>query len=109
MSLSPQPPGGLTAPNPPPSPEPVHRDTGPRIGWQRRLLRISLALFTFEIGIFLILFPWTASWQSNYFQTLTPLLRNLWQEPSFRGAITGLGFVNIYIACLQGVHSFRKS
>ncbi len=79
------------------------------IGWQRRLLRISVALFTFEIGIFLTLFPWTESWNLNWFQTLTPFLQNLWQQGAFKGAITGLGFVNIYIACLLAVHAFRKN
>lgn len=110
MSVSPQPPGGLTAPDSNPHPEPpLIPSPSPKVGWQRRLLRISLALFTFEIGIFLILFPWTESWKVNWFQTLTPALQQLWQQPAFQGAITGLGFVNIYIACLQAVHSFRKS
>jgi hypothetical protein len=80
-----------------------------RVGWQRRLLRVSLALFIFEIGAFLVIFPWTDSWNINYFQTLTPGLQDLWYQPSFRGALTGLGFVNIYIACLQVVYSFRRS
>jgi hypothetical protein len=110
MSLSPEPQRGLTNPNPEPKQEaPVQSSSKPKLGWQRRLLRISLALFTFEVGIFLVLFPWTESWNVNYFQGLTPGLQDLWQQPSFRGALTGLGFVNIYIACLQFVHSFRRS
>jgi hypothetical protein len=108
MSVSPQS-GGLTAPGSNPQPE-QHLDSGakPKVGWQRRLLRISLALFTFEIGIFLVLFPWTSSWDVSWFQSLTPFMHSLWQQPSFRGAITGLGFVNIYIASLQAFHAFRK-
>jgi hypothetical protein len=110
MSLSPEPQSGLTNRNPEPKQEaPVQGNPRPKLGWQRRLLRISLALFTFEVGIFLVLFPWTESWNVNYFQGLTPGLQDLWQQPSFRGALTGLGFVNIYIACLQFVHSFRRS
>jgi hypothetical protein len=108
MSLSPQPPSGLTAPDSNPRAEPGLANPRPKIGWQRRLLRISLALFTFEIGIFLALFPWTESWNLNWFQTLTPFLQNLWQQGAFKGAVTGLGFVNIYIACLMAVHAFRK-
>jgi hypothetical protein len=122
MSLSPEPPGGLTRPNSEPKSEPnslpgslpndavsLQNSPRPRIGWQRRLLRISLALFTFEIGITLVFFPWMPSWDLNYFQSLSPEIRNLWMQPSFRGALTGLGFVNIYIACLQAARSFRKS
>ena len=109
MSLSPQHPQGLTRPSPEPPPEnSVTNSPGPKVGWQRRLLRISLALFTFEIGVFLIFFPWTTSWDVNYIQRLTPWLQSFWQEPSFKGAVTGLGFVNVYIACLQAVSSFRR-
>jgi hypothetical protein len=109
MSLSPEPQGGLAASNSGPAREPsVPSTPTPRLGWQRRLLRISLALFTFEVGIFLVVFPWLDSWDQNYFQGLTPGLQDLWQNPSFRGALTGLGFVNIYIACLQVIHSFRR-
>jgi hypothetical protein len=110
MSLIPQRPPGLPTPNPEPSNTPAAPES-PRskIGWQRRLLRISLAIFIFEIGAFLIVFPWTENWNLNYFQNLTPRLQDLWYQPSFRGAVTGLGFVNIYIACLQLVYSFRRT
>ncbi len=108
MSLSPQSPQGLTNPEPP-SATTDPSTSRPKIGWQRRLLRFSLALFTLEVGLFLVFFPWTQSWDVNYFQNLTPGLQDLWKQPSFRGALTGLGFVNIYIACLQVVHSFRKN
>src|SRR5580693_4826634 len=83
------------------------KSTSLKSTWQRRLLRISLALFIFEVGAFLAIFPWTESWDLNYFQMVTPGLQDLWQQPSFRGALTGLGFVNIYIACLQVIQSFR--
>lgn len=113
MSLIPPPSGGLSSTGPEPrnftDPQ---KGTSPSIpegiGWQRRLLRIALALFTFEVGIFLVIFPWTQSWDLNYFQSLNGTLQALWQNDSFRGAITGLGFVNLYIACLQTAHAFRK-
>lgn len=86
----------------------VRKSTGANSGWQKRLLRLTLALFTFEIGIFLVVFPWTDNWNTNYFQLLRPL-QDLWEQPSFRGALSGLGFVNIYIACLQVIYAFRKT
>jgi hypothetical protein len=110
MSLIPERPSGLPDPNPEPGPmATAPENPRPKIGWQRRLLRISLALFIFEIGAFLVVFPWTENWNLNYFQTVTPSLQNLWYQPSFRGALTGLGFVNIYIACLQVIHTFRRA
>jgi hypothetical protein len=110
MSLIPEHPPGLPDPNPEPgNATSLPERPRPKIGWQRRLLRISLALFIFEIGAFLVVFPWTENWNLNYFQTVAPSLQDLWYQPSFRGAITGLGFVNIYIACLQVIHTFRRA
>jgi hypothetical protein len=77
--------------------------------WPRRLLQVSLALFTFEIGLFLAIFPWTEYWNTNYFQTIVPGLGDVWDQPAFRGFLTGLGLVNIYLACLQVVNAFRRS
>ena len=109
MSLIPERPPGLPVPSSKPvNPASDPESPRPKIGWQRRLLRVSLALFIFEIGTFLVVFPWTENWNLNYFQTVTPSLQGLWYSPSFRGALTGLGFVNIYIACLQVAHSFRR-
>jgi hypothetical protein len=80
-----------------------------RRSWQSRLLGISFAIFAFEIGLFLVIFPWMGdAWEVNYFQSGL-ILRNLWDEPYFRGAVSGIGFINIYIALLQIVRLFRRS
>ncbi len=81
----------------------------PRKRWQGRLLTLCFAVFAFEIGLVLVIFPWQDSWTLNYFQGVSPMVENLWDEPSFRGLVTGLGFVNIYIALLQVVRLFRRS
>lgn len=77
--------------------------------WQGRVVPACLALVTFEIGLFLVVFPWSDHWEFNYFQQVIPWLQDLWEEPSFRGALTGLGLINIYIACLQVVRLIRRS
>ena len=56
-----------------------------------RLLRLCFAIFTFEIGLFLTVFPWVDIWSLNYFSGWLPGLENVWDDPYFRGAITGLG------------------
>jgi len=66
------------------------------------------ALLTLSIGGFLVVFPWADSWNLNYIQDLVPGAQQLWDEPSFRGAITGLGFVNLYIAILQFARLLRR-
>jgi|SRR5271163_2608586 len=77
--------------------------------WQSRLLGICSAIFTFEIGLFLVVFPWMDDvWNINYLQKLLPVLRTIWADPYFRGALTGLGLVNIYISCLEMIRLFRR-
>jgi hypothetical protein len=76
--------------------------------WQGRLLTICFAIFSFEVGLFLVIFPWQDSWTLNYFQGISPRIEYLWDEPSFKGLVTGLGFVNIYIAILQVVRLFHR-
>ena len=94
-SMTPTPPAETISPAPP----------SPRQG---KLLTICFAIFAFEIGLFLVIFPWMDSWTLNYFQGLSAGIEALWDEPSFRGLVTGLGFVNIYISLLQVARLFRS-
>jgi hypothetical protein len=81
-----------------------------RVSWQSRLLAISFAIFAFEIGLFLVIFPWLGdAWNTNFFESLSPALQALWDGPYFRGAVSGLGLVNIYIALLQVARMFRRA
>lgn len=74
----------------------------------RRLLRLCFAIFTFEIGLFLTVFPWVDIWSLNYFSGWLPALENIWDDPYFRGAVTGIGLVNIYVACAEVVRIFLR-
>lgn len=105
MSLTPE-----DIPNiagPPAKEPPAAGQTG---AWQSRILGFCFAIFTFEIGLFLVIFPWMdETWNLNYFQGLIPILKNVWNDPYFRGGVTGLGFVNIYIACLEVARLLRRA
>jgi hypothetical protein len=67
-------------------------------GWQGRLLAICFAILAFEIGLFLVIFPWMNSWNLNYLKVLSPTVTTIWEHPYFRGGLSGLGLVNIYVA-----------
>ena len=73
---------------------------------QYRPLRFALALFTLEIGLFLLIFPWRDAWTVNYFQGTFEVV---WGSAYFRGAVSGLGLVNIYLAALEFSRFVRKS
>lgn len=72
-----------------------------------RVLRYCFALFTLEIGLFLLVFPWTDTWLFNYFEDSSELLRHAWLDPYFRGGISGLGVVNVYLAIAEFLKTLR--
>jgi len=57
-----------------------------------RLLRAALFL---EFGLLLIVVPWSSYWDRNYFAALLPELRPFLINNFVRGAVSGLGVVNL--------------
>ena len=54
-------------------------------------------LICLEVGIFLLLVPWSAIWERNYFLQAYPGLSIVVLDPMFRGAVSGLGVANLYL------------
>ena len=85
--------------------------------WQQRISALLFIIFCGELGLFLILYPWTDSWDHNLFATFTgetyvkaafaDWWRHIWPSPYLRGAVSGLGIVNIYIS-LSEVFALRR-
>lgn len=63
-----------------------------------RLLRVLLFLICFELGILLIIVPWSSFWERNFFLDRYPELIPVLLNPFLRGAITGIGLLDIWIA-----------
>jgi hypothetical protein len=61
----------------------------------RRLLITALLL---EMGLLLVLVPWSAFWDRNYFADLVPVLRDVIANNYVRGAVMGLGLINVWAA-----------
>ena len=57
----------------------------PRHRWYNKLLGLLFAILCFEMGIFLIAFPWSSYWARNFFSWLSPEWREIWMNPYFRG------------------------
>jgi hypothetical protein len=51
-----------------------------------------------EAGLLLILIPWSAFWDRNYFVESVPTLGALLTNNFVRGAVSGLGVVNLLAA-----------
>jgi hypothetical protein len=54
-----------------------------------------------EAGLLLILIPWSAFWDRNYFVESLPALGNLLTNNFVRGAVSGLGVVNLLAALAE--------
>ncbi len=57
--------------------------------------RLLLVTFFFEIGFVLLVVPWSAFWDRNYFAQLAPPIEALMTNDFFRGAVSGLGVINV--------------
>jgi len=100
--MPPQSPNALSSvPTPPPaaSPAPQPRSTH----WVQRadlLLRIVLRLY---LGFALVFAPWTQFWTLNRFLLYFAPIAHLTQSGAFRGIVSGLGLLNLWIAVSEAI------
>lgn len=59
-----------------------------------------------ESGLLLVIVPWSAFWDRNYFVELSPLIGTLLTSNYLRGAVTGLGLVNVWSAFAELADAF---
>lgn len=55
-----------------------------------------LVAFFIEVGLLLIVLPWSKFWERNYFIEAVPALEAVLTNYYARGAISGLGIVNLF-------------
>lgn len=59
--------------------------------------RFLFAAYFFEVGLLLVILPWTTFWDRNYLFEVSRLV-NAWAENYYiRGAVSGLGLLNLGI------------
>ena len=56
------------------------------------------------VGLVLIVAPWTALWDANYLLQAYPLVRSALLSEFTRGAVSGLGLVNVLLAASEIYH-----
>jgi len=52
-------------------------------------------VFFIEVGLLLMVLPWSGFWDRNYFVYAWPGLQPLFTSPYFRGGVTGVGLLNL--------------
>ena len=69
--------------------------------WYHKLGAVLFVVIWLEVGVILAIFPWSLQWQNNYFSWLSQDWHNLWVNPYFRGAISGLGVINVCLSLID--------
>ncbi len=62
------------------------------------VVRLIQFVSSLMVGVTLVLAPWTSLWENHPALSASAGLRDLLLAPWFRGAITGLGLVNLAAA-----------
>jgi hypothetical protein len=91
--------------------DPLPTPGGPT--WFRRLSSVLFIIFCFELGLFLLIYPWTYAWTDNYFSVAMPdnlqrAWRAVWNSSYVRGGVSGLGLVNLWIAMAEVFRLFSR-
>ncbi len=63
-----------------------------------RILSALAVVLCCIMGAVLFYLPWTSLWEQNYFLSQFPSLMRVLLHPSVRGAISGLGVLDIFLA-----------
>lgn len=88
-----------SAPPPDSAPAPPGR---PAYTWFDKFSAVVFCVFCLEVGIFLLFCPWVdALWSRNWLLQVAPAWRPFFLSRHFRGALSGLGLLNLIIGVLE--------
>ncbi len=65
------------------------------------MTRLLFIAYFLEVGLLLVLVPWSAYWDRNALLTWVPQFEALARNPFVRGAVSGLGLVNLMAGALD--------
>ncbi len=63
--------------------------------------RLVYAAGFLELGLVLVVVPWSMYWDRNYFAQALPAVHQLITNNFVRGAVSGLGVINMAIAIAE--------
>jgi hypothetical protein len=65
------------------------------------LSRLVFLAYFVEVGLLLLVVPWSPFWDRNYFLDLWPALAAVTHNNLVRGAVSGLGIINLWAALAE--------
>jgi hypothetical protein len=75
--------------------------------WISRIWLVVFVLVCLELGIILMVGPWTRAWTENSLSSSYPAFHEFLMNGFVRGAVTGLGLVDFWIGIARAV-SYRE-
>jgi len=67
----------------------------------RVLSRLIFLAYFVEVGLVLLIVPWSPLWERNYFVQIWPAIESVTGNDLVRGAVSGLGIVNLWAAASE--------
>lgn len=58
--------------------------------------RAFFLVLELELGLLLLILPWSSAWRHNHLVAVGTLLWRCWMSPYLRGAVSGLGLLNLW-------------
>ncbi len=72
--------------------------------WLHRFSLVIFVIFCIELGMLLAVLPWTRIWTDNSLLAAHPAWHSMFQDNFFRGVITGVGLIDVWIGIWEAVH-----
>lgn len=72
--------------------------------WLQRMFLITYCLFCMVIGMALVTLPWAPNWFDQGMIVRWPLLQSILQHGFVKGAISGIGIIDIWIGVQEAVN-----
>lgn len=90
-----------------PPPEALPPPLPPKRSTASKLFGLLVVVICFEVGVSLVVYPWMDAWGRNAIPSMNPDLIELWESNYFRGGLSGLGLVNIWISFQEMLRLLR--
>ena len=87
----------------PTGPSPVE-EYGEAPVWLQRLFLGVYVLFCMSLGMALMTLPWAGNWFEDGFLARWPAVQHILRQGFVRGAVSGLGVIDIWLGVLEVVH-----
>jgi hypothetical protein len=96
-------PTNLDNPTPAQPAESAPENTAEMPVWLQRVFVVVYVLFCIELGLVLIVLPWTRFWFSDGWTVQWQPFQHFMQLGFVRGAVSGLGLLDIWLGVLEAV------